>query len=70
MEKGYPVFREFPEKKGRREPGVDDVVDTPVPMPNTEVKHHSGYGIRKERAASRRTLPFFPFFCFMAITFG
>ena len=32
----------------KRESGDDDVVDTPVPIPNTEVKHHSGYGIARE----------------------
>ena len=32
----------------KRESGDDDVVDTPVPIPNTEVKHHSGYGIVRE----------------------
>ena len=32
----------------KKESGDDDVVDTPVPIPNTEVKHHSGYGIVRE----------------------
>ena len=34
--------------------GGDGAVDTPVPIPNTEVKHRSGEGIRKDRIASRR----------------
>ena len=41
----YLVFRE---RLKKRESGDDDVVDTPVPIPNTEVKHHSGYGIARE----------------------
>ena len=49
----YLVFRELSEKK---ESGDDDVVDTPVPIPNTEVKHHRGYGILLERAANCRAL--------------
>ena len=28
------------------------LVDTPVPIPNTEVKHHSGYGIARESGKS------------------
>ena len=47
----------------KKESGDDDVVDTPVPIPNTEVKHHRGYGIRKGRAASCRAL-FFYFFIY------
>ena len=29
-------------------------MDTPVPIPNTEVKHRSGEDIRKDKIASRR----------------
>ena len=34
--------------------GGDGAVDTPVPIPNTEVKHRSGEDIRKDKIASRR----------------
>ncbi len=34
----YSVFREHPEKRS----GGDSEVVTPVPIPNTEVKHFSG----------------------------
>ena len=54
-------FSENDSDKIKKESGDDDVVDTPVPIPNTEVKHHRGYGIRKGRAASCRAL-FFYFF--------
>ena len=56
-------FSENDSDKIKKESGDDDVVDTPVPIPNTEVKHHRGYGIRKGRAASCRAL----FFCFHLI---
>ena len=41
-------FSENDSDKIKKESGDDDVVDTPVPIPNTEVKHHSGYGIVRE----------------------
>ena len=34
--------------------GDDGTVDTPVPIPNTEVKHRNGDCIRKERLARCR----------------
>jgi hypothetical protein len=34
--------------------GGDGAVDTPVPIPNTEVKHRSGDDIRKDKIASCR----------------
>ena len=34
--------------------GDDNAVDTPLPIPNREVKHCSGEGIRKERIARCR----------------
>ena len=43
----------------KRESGGNNVVDTPVPIPNTEVKHHSGFGIGNERTASCRALFFY-----------
>ena len=46
-----------------KESGDDDAVDTPVPIPNTEVKHRSGHGIVRERAASCRAL----FFVFLFV---
>ncbi len=39
--------------------GGDGAVDTPVPIPNTEVKHRSGEGIRKDRIASCRAFLFY-----------
>ena len=36
----YLVLKDLSFKK--EESGDDGVVDTPVPIPNTEVKHHSG----------------------------
>ena len=41
--------------------GDDGTVDTPVPIPNTEVKHRNGDCIRKERVARCRAF-FFAFF--------
>ena len=38
--------------------GGDGAVDTPVPIPNTEVKHRSGEDIRKDKIASRRAFLF------------
>ena len=52
------ILSSFQRTIGKKESGDDDVVDTPVPIPNTEVKHHGGHGILKERAASCRALFF------------
>ena len=41
--------------------GGDDAVDTPVPIPNTEVKHRSGEGIRLVGENSK-LLGFFSFY--------
>ena len=60
------ILSSFQRTIGKKESGDDDVVDTPVPIPNTEVKHHGGHGILKERAASCRALFFLlllPFMC-------
>ena len=38
----------------KKKSGGDGAVDTPVPIPNTEVKHRSGEDIRKDKIASRR----------------
>ena len=47
----YLVLKDYSfEKKS----GDDGTVDTPVPIPNTEVKHRNGDCIRKERAARCR----------------
>ena len=39
------ILSSFQRTIEKKESGDDDVVDTPVPIPNTEVKHHGGYGI-------------------------
>ncbi len=44
--------------------GDDGTVDTPVPIPNTEVKHRNGDCIRKERVARCRAF-FLPFFMYL-----
>ena len=54
-------FSENDSDKIKKESGDDDVVDTPVPIPNTEVKHRNGDCIRKERLARCRAF-FFAFF--------
>ena len=47
----YLVLKDYlSEKKS----GDDGTVDTPVPIPNTEVKHRNGDCIRKERVARCR----------------
>ena len=56
----YLVFRERFGKKS----GGDGTVDTPVPIPNTEVKHRSGEGI--QLVGENSALPgFFLFFLFI-----
>ena len=47
----YLVLKDF---LSENKSGDDDAVDTPVPIPNTEVKHCSGDCIRKERVARCR----------------
>ena len=57
----YLVLKDYlSEKKS----GDDGTVDTPVPIPNTEVKHRNGDCIRKERGARCRAffLLFFSMF--------
>ena len=44
----------------KEESGDDGVVDTPVPIPNTEVKHHSG----DDSASKSSTLPVLFFYSF------
>ena len=46
--------------------GDDGTVDTPVPIPNTEVKHRNGDCIRKERVARCRAF-FLPFFMYLFV---
>ena len=54
----YLVLKDYlSEKKS----GDDGTVDTPVPIPNTEVKHRNGDCIRKERVARCRAF-FLPFY--------
>ena len=48
----YLVLKDLSFKE--EESGDDGVVDTPVPIPNTEVKHRNGDCIRKERGARCR----------------
>ena len=67
------ILSSFQRTIGKKESGDDDVVDTPVPIPNTEVKHHGGHGILKERAASCRALFFLlllPFICLFLVYYG
>ena len=47
----YLVLKDLSFKE--EESGDDGVVDTPVPIPNTEVKHHSG----DDSASKSSTLP-------------
>ena len=57
----YLVLKDYlSEKKS----GDDGTVDTPVPIPNTEVKHRNGDCIRKDRVARCRAffLLFFSMF--------
>ena len=59
----YLVLKDYSfEKKS----GDDGTVDTPVPIPNTEVKHRNGDCIRKERVARCRAF-FLP--CFVYLKF-
>ena len=62
------ILSSFQRTIEKKESGDDDVVDTPVPIPNTEVKHHGGHGILKERAASCRAL-FFYFYYLLCVYF-
>ena len=56
----YLVLKDYlSEKKS----GDDGTVDTPVPIPNTEVKHRNGDCIRKERLARCRA--FFLLFLYL-----
>ena len=38
----YLVLSDLHSKKKKRRSGGDSMMDTPVPIPNTEVKHHNG----------------------------
>ena len=50
-----------------KESGDKGTVDTPVPIPNTEVKHSSGEG--SWLACENSTLPGFFFICFFLCVF-
>ena len=57
----YLVLKDYlSEKKS----GDDGTVDTPVPIPNTEVKHRNGDCIRKERVARCRAFFLLCFYVF------
>ena len=61
----YLVLKDYlSEKKS----GDDGTVDTPVPIPNTEVKHRNGDCIRKERVARCRAF-FFAFLFHLLVNF-
>ena len=58
----YLVLKDYlSEKKS----GDDGTVDTPVPIPNTEVKHRNGDCIRKERLARCRAFFLLSFCSFL-----
>ena len=57
----YSVLKDY--SFGKKS-GDDGTVDTPVPIPNTEVKHRNGDCIRKERVARCRAF-FLPFFMYL-----
>ena len=53
--------------------GDDDAVDTPLPIPNREVKHCSGEGSRNARITRCRAFYFAIlrwFFCFVIMLFN
>ena len=52
----YLVLKDLSFKE--EESGDDGVVDTPVPIPNTEVKHHSG----DDSVSKSSTLPVLVFY--------
>ena len=47
----YSVLKDY---SFRKKSGDDGTVDTPVPIPNTEVKHRNGDCILRERLARCR----------------